>query len=51
VDLDETTNTWKVFVESLDGVLVVGSSHTIVLEAACTRCHFSNNPWGLSEQP
>lgn len=25
------------------------TSHEIVLEAPCERCHFSENPWGLEE--
>jgi predicted small lipoprotein YifL len=51
VDLDADSNTWQVFVESQDGTLIVGSSHNLVLEVACTRCHFSENSWGLSVQP
>jgi hypothetical protein len=51
VNLDVETNTWQVFVEAQDGTLIVGSSHNLVLEAACTRCHFPDNPWRLSVQP
>ena len=29
--------------------LVPFSSHTIVLESICDRCHFSGNPWSLLE--
>jgi len=25
------------------------TSHNVVLEASCDRCHFLNNPWGLSD--
>lgn len=51
VDLDPDSNTWQVFQEAQDGTLFVGSSHNIALEVTCTRCHFSDNPWGLSTQP
>ena len=29
--------------------LIPFTSHEIVLEALCERCHFSENPWGLEE--
>jgi hypothetical protein len=28
---------------------VAFTSHNLVLEASCERCHYSGNPWGLSE--
>ena len=29
--------------------IVAFTSHNIVLEASCERCHFIDNPWGLSD--
>lgn len=29
--------------------LIAVTSHNVVLEADCDRCHFIGNPWGLSE--
>jgi hypothetical protein len=28
---------------------VAFASHNLVIDASCKRCHFSGNPWGLSE--
>jgi len=54
VGLDEESGMWTTFavVVSVDGVesLVPFTSHNTVLEASCDRCHFSGNPWGLSEE-
>jgi len=36
---------WQTF---LPGSSVPTVSHNIVKDAACERCHFSNNPWNLS---
>ena len=30
--------------------MVAFTSHNLVLEASCERCHFAGNAWGLSEQ-
>lgn len=51
VDIDPDTNTWQVFQETQDGTLLVGSSHNTALEVSCNRCHYTDNPWGLSTQP
>ena len=49
---DEDTGTWVTFT-SLSADTGEGkfafTSHNVVLEASCDRCHFVNNPWGLSE--
>jgi len=29
--------------------IVAFTSHNLVLEASCERCHFADNPWGLSD--
>jgi len=53
VGLDEESGLWTTFavVLSPDGseYTVPFTSHNIVLDAPCERCHYSGNPWGLSE--
>jgi hypothetical protein len=49
---DEESGLWTTFVSgSTDAG--IGSfpftSHNVVLEASCDRCHFVNNPWDLSD--
>ena len=50
---DEETGIWVTFavVTSSEGQtsLVPFTSHNTVLEAACDRCHYAGNPWGLAE--
>jgi hypothetical protein len=46
------SETWVTLISlTLDGeeIEVPHSSHAFQVEAACDRCHFSSNPWGLSE--
>jgi len=48
----EDDGIWRTNVVVFSGeaeTAVVHTSHNIVLEAPCERCHFSNNPWGLTE--
>jgi hypothetical protein len=48
----EDDGIWKTFmlVPSGDGeVSIAYTSHNIVLDAPCERCHFVANPWGLTE--
>ncbi len=49
----EETGIWVTFETlTLDGEenVVPHSSHSVQTEVACDRCHFSANPWGLSEE-
>ena len=43
-----TTATGETEVQTDTGV-VTFASHNLVLESRCNRCHFTDNPWGLSE--
>jgi hypothetical protein len=52
VGLDEDTGFWTTFSPaSADGNFerFAFTSHNTVLEAPCDRCHFADNPWGLSD--
>ena len=49
---DEESGLWTTFLSGIAGVSTDRfpfTSHNIVLEAPCDRCHFVSNPWGLSE--
>lgn len=46
---DEETGIWITFVTGSTGDRFPFTSHNVVLEASCDRCHFINNPWGLSD--
>ena len=53
VDLDEELGRWTTFAPGPGGgegraALI---SHNTVLSAPCDRCHYTDNPWGLSVQP
>jgi hypothetical protein len=53
VGLDEVNGLWTTFVSRATGSETERfsfTSHNIALEASCDRCHFANNPWGLSDQ-
>ena len=45
---DEESGLWTTFLSS-NGDRFAFTSHNIVLEAKCDRCHFAGNPWSLSE--
>lgn len=48
------TGIWSTFITSAEEELIPNISHSISLEVNCSRCHFTDNPWGLSdsvEQP
>lgn len=45
----EDSGTWFTFQVDVEGSLIPAASHNIVLAASCERCHFEENPWGLSE--
>lgn len=42
---------WFLVNSETDQAVPVRSSHNILLEAKCFRCHYANNPWQLSIQP
>jgi hypothetical protein len=49
---DDVTSTWTTFItRSTEGgeERFAFTSHQVVLEAKCDRCHFASNPWGLTE--
>lgn len=48
--LDSETNLWVLLTDTPDGSQQTVSSHEIVLESNCSRCHFTDNPWELSIQ-
>lgn len=57
VSLDEETGIWITLAPwtvggegNSESGQIAFTSHNIVLEAACDRCHFANNPWGLSTE-
>lgn len=45
----EDSGTWFTFQLDTGGNLIPAASHYIVLAATCERCHFAENPWGLSD--
>ena len=50
VGLDEEVGLWTTFLATDGGeTLTPLVTHEVQLEADCERCHFSDNPWGLSE--
>ncbi len=49
VGLDDESNLWITFaIGPADTEPFAFPSHDIVLESRCDRCHFVDNPWGLS---
>jgi hypothetical protein len=47
---DEGIWTTYILVSSGEGEIAVPhTSHNIILDAPCENCHFTENPWGLSE--
>jgi len=47
---DEDLGSWITFLPAdSEGVSYPFTSHNTQLEASCDRCHYSNNPWDLSE--
>ncbi len=50
IGIENDTDNWTTFVTDPFGESVIPfTSHNIVLNAMCDRCHFSDNPFGLSE--
>ncbi|MBC8496275.1 MAG: hypothetical protein ISS57_02695 [Anaerolineales bacterium] len=52
VGLSEDLGLWTTFAQGSSGegaAPIAYASHNIVLEAPCERCHFADNPWGLSD--
>lgn len=52
VDLDAESGKWLTYLPSAAGTdssHFAFTSHNIVLEVDCSRCHFAGNPWGLTE--
>ena len=48
---DDESGVWTTFaIGSADAEPFAFPSHNIVLESSCDRCHFVDNPWGLSVQ-
>jgi hypothetical protein len=48
---DDESGVWTTFaIGSADAEPFAFTSHNIVLESSCDRCHFVDNPWGLSVQ-
>jgi len=46
---DEESGLWNTFaLGSTDAETFAFASHNIVLESNCDRCHYVDNPWGLS---
>jgi len=48
----EEQGIWTTFLSMAtegEASIVPFTSHNIQLEAECTRCHFADNPWGLSD--
>ena len=46
----EELGLWTTLIATEDGNEIRPlTSHNIVLEASCDRCHFPGNPWGLTE--
>lgn len=50
-DQDVDSGEWLLIDPDLDPTIRVASSHNIVLESNCARCHYEDNPWQLSVQP
>ncbi len=50
-ELNEEAGEWLLIGEFEFGQQVVKTSHNIVLEANCERCHYPDNPWSLSTLP
>jgi hypothetical protein len=62
VGLGETTEPWTTFATWTYEAATDGSetkpetgktaftSHNLVLESSCDRCHHADNPWGLSDE-
>lgn len=50
---DEQTGLWTTFTSPTaadgDATSFAFTSHNVVLDARCDRCHFANNPWALSD--
>ncbi len=49
---DEESDLWTTFISAsteTGAERFPFTSHNVVLEANCERCHFVSNPWGLSE--
>lgn len=49
---DEEMGRWFTFLPSTsipNGSHFAFTSHNIVLEVDCSRCHFAGNPWSLPE--
>lgn len=47
---DEETGLWVTFFTGAEASdRFAFTSHNVVLEASCDRCHFVNNPWSLSD--
>jgi hypothetical protein len=49
---DEESGLWTTFIVSTTDTgadKYTFTSHNVVLEAKCDRCHFVDNPWGLSD--
>ena len=50
VGLDEELGLWTTFLATGGGETMTPLvTHEVQLEADCERCHYSGNPWGLSE--
>jgi hypothetical protein len=45
----EEDGIWSTWLTSADSTVRPFSSHDIVLEAPCDRCHYADNPWDLTE--
>jgi len=48
----EDDGIWRTFMLVPSGetdIVVAHASHNIILDAPCERCHFAENPWGLTE--
>ena len=48
----EETGRWETVLErgnGSDAGIIPFTSHTLVREAPCERCHYESNPWGLQE--
>ena len=48
----EEDGIWRTYVVTPSGeaeITIAHTSHNIILDAPCERCHFAGNPWGLTE--
>jgi hypothetical protein len=53
VQLDDETGLWTTYIPTGNGgsqELMPFTSHDIVLQAPCERCHYAGNPWGLGDE-